>query len=381
MLADFPLLANSAESRLPLTMRRVLVSLFVLAPSLLLTTFLFCPPLAAQRRPGTVPFPDDDLGLSPSRGRSFTISGSVSDADTHAPIAGARVDLQALSGGTLASEFTGNNGSFAFTNVRSGSYQLIFEQSAYQDAHETVEVEGPVFGMNILLRKLSGGAGAGGPTVSVRELSMPEKARDAMAKGLNLLYQKADYPGSIKQFQRAIAAYPDYYEAYAQMGLAYMNMKNAAESEKALRKSIEMSQGKYADALFLLAALFSGSNRYADAEPLARKAVSVDPNSWHAQSELAHALLRLERADEAEQYAQAAVKLQPENPNLRLLLADVHISLRNAPALLDDLNAYLKLAPNGPSAAQVRERRDQLQQQLQKSQASPAAPSGAQANP
>ena len=362
-------------------MRRVSGLLFTLAPLLLLAGILLCPPLAAQRRPGAIPFPDDDVGLSPSHGHSFTISGSVSDAETHARIVGVRVDLQALSGGTLASEFTGNNGSFEFTNVRGGSYQLTFEQSAYQDARETVEVEGPIFGLNISLRRLVGAAGSGGPTVSVRELSIPERARDAMTKGVNLLYQKADYPGSIKQFQRAIAAYPDFYEAYAQMGLAYMNMKNPAESEKALRKSIEISHGNYPDPLFLLAALFSGARRYADAEPLARKAVAVDPDSWHAQSELAHALLGLQRADEAEQCAQAAVKLQPENPMLRLLLADIHISLRNAPALLDDLNTYLKLAPNGPSAAQVRERRDQIQQGLQNSQASPAEPSDAQANP
>ena len=362
-------------------MRRVSGPLFTLAPLLLLAGSLLCPPLAAQRRPGTIPFPDDDVGLSPSHGHSFTISGSVSDAETHARIAGVRVDLQALSGGTLASEFTGSNGSFEFTNVRDGSYQLTFEQSTYQDAHETVEVEGPVFGLNVLLRKFMGGAGSGGPTVSVRELSIPEKARDAMTKGVSLLYQKADYPGSIKQFQRAIAAYPDFYEAYAQMGLAYMNMKNPAESEKALRKSIEISHGNYPDPLFLLAALFSGAHRYADAEPLARKAVAVDADSWHAQSELAQALLGLQRADEAEQCAQAAVKLQPENPTLRLLLADIHISLRNAPALLDDLNAYLKLAPNGPSAAQVREQRDRIQQRLQNSQASPADSSGAPAEP
>jgi len=369
-------------------MRRGSGPLSTLAPLLLLAGFLFCPPLAAQRRPGTVPFPDDDLGLSPSRGHSFTISGTVSDAETHARIAGVRVDLQALSGGMLGSEFTGNNGSFEFTNVRDGNYQLTFEQSAYQDARESVDVQGPVFGMNVMLRKLISGAGSGGPTVSVRQLSIPEKARDAMTKGVSLLYQKADYPGSIKQFQRAIAAYPDFYEAYAQMGLAYMNMKNSAESEKALRKSIEISQGKYADSLFILAALFTGAHRFEDAEPLARKAVSDDPNSWHAQSELAQALLGLERAGEAEQCAQAAAKLQPENPTLRLLLADIHIALRNAPALLDDLNAYLKLAPNGPSAAQVRERRDQIQQRLQSSQAppadsssAPASPSDAQANP
>src|ERR1700739_1175495 len=93
-----------------LTMRRVSGPLFTLAPLLLLAGPLLCPPLAAQRRPGTIPFPDDDVGLSPSHGHSFTISGSVSDAESHARIAGVRVDLQALSGGTLASEFTGSNG-------------------------------------------------------------------------------------------------------------------------------------------------------------------------------------------------------------------------------------------------------------------------------
>jgi Flp pilus assembly protein TadD len=365
-------------------MRRASGRISVLAPLFLFAGFLLCLPLSGQRRPepGTIPFPDDDEGLSPSHGHSFTVSGAVTDAQTHARIAGVRVDLQALAGGSLASEFTGNNGSFEFTNVRSGSYQLIFEESGYQDTRESIDVEGPVFGLNVSLRKLGAGAAApGGPTVSVRELSIPEKARAAMNKGMSLLYQKSDYPGSIKQFQRAIQAYPDFYEAYAQIGVAYMKMKDPAESETALRKSIEVSKGNYSDGLYLLAALFSGEKRFSDAEPLARKAVAVDPDSWHAQSELAQALLGLQRADEAEKYAETAVMLEPENPTLRLLLADVHIALRNARALLDDLNAYLKLAPNGPSAEQARQQRDRIQQHLQNTQAAPADSSGPQSNP
>jgi tetratricopeptide (TPR) repeat protein len=202
-----------------------------------------------------------------------------------------------------------------------------------------------------------------------------------MSKGMSLLYQKADYPGSVKQFERAIQAYPNFYEAYAQMGLAYMKMKDADQSEKALRKSLALGQEHYPDALFLLAGLFVSAGRFAEAEPLARKAVEVDPNSWRAQSELAQTLLALKRADEAEKYAQAAVKLQPNNPLLPLLLADIHISLRNDPALLDDLNAYLKLAPNGPYAEQVREQREHVQLRLQNSKASPAGNSPASASP
>lgn len=354
------------------------------AIALALATFVFCLPLAAQRRsvPSPSSFPDMDGGLGSTHARAFSISGMVADSQSRAGINGVRVDLQGLAGGILATAFSSGNGNFQFNNVRPGSYEVVFDQTGYQDDRERLEVDGPVLGMTVNLKRLSSGAGASdGPTVSVRELSMPQKARDAMSKGMSLLYQKSDYPGSIKQFERAIQAYPDFYEAYAQMGMAYMRMKDVDQSEKALRKSLELSQEHYPDAFFLLAALFSGARRFAEAEPLARKAVELDPDSWHAQSQLAQVLLGLKRADDAEKYAQAAAKLRPDNPILPLLLADIHIELRNDPALLDDLNAYLKLAPNGPYAAQVRERRDQVQQRLQNSKASPAGASPASASP
>jgi tetratricopeptide (TPR) repeat protein len=283
----------------------------------------------------------------------------------------------------LATAFTTGGGNFQFNNVRPGSYELIFDQTGYQDDRERLEVDGPVLGMTVDLRRLSSGGAPGGPTVSVRELSIPQKARDAMGKGMSLLYKKSDYPGSVKQFERAIQTYPDFYEAYAQMGLAYMKMKDAGQSEKALRKSLELSQEHYPDAFSLLAALFASAGRFADAEPLARKAVELDPGSWHAQSELAQALLALKRPDEAEKYARAAAQLEPNNPILPLLLADIHIQLRNDPALLEDLNGYLKLAPNGPYAAQVRQQREQVQRRMQNSKASPAesSPATAQATP
>jgi Flp pilus assembly protein TadD len=228
----------------------------------------------------------------------------------------------------------------------------------------------------IELRGLSKGSNgaAGNPLVSKRELSIPHKAQDAMKKGVEQLYGKSDYQGSIKQFERAIQAYPDYYEAYTQMGVAYMNLKDVANSERALRKALDLSDQHYEIALFWLASLFSNGQKFAEAEPLARKAVELNANSWEANSELARALIGLGRAAEAETSARAATKLRPENANLHLLLANIHLELQNKPALLDDLNAYLKLAPTGPFAAQARQQRDEVQQELQGTQASPATP-------
>ena len=193
-----------------------------------------------------------------------------------------------------------------------------------------------------------------------------------MQKGLAKLNGKPDYQGSIKDFERAIQEYPDYHEAYAQMGVAYLHLGNNTNSEQALRKSLELSKNQDVDALIWLATLLSNGDKYAEAEPLARKAVDLNPNSWQANSELARALLGLNRFEEAEKNAQAAVKLRPDNPLLYLIEANIHEQLQDGPALLDDLNNYLKLAPNGPFAGQVRQQKEQVQQELGNAQGTPA---------
>jgi len=328
-------------------------------------------PLSAQRRPTANPFPDDDELGAGGYGRYFSLSGTVLDRQSGVRLDGVRVDLNSFSKGIVATTFT-TQGNFRFDNLREGSYDVSFNMTGYQDVQEHLEISGPVFGLAVSLKPLNASAPGGPPTVSVRDLSIPQKARDAMNKGMTLLHQKGDYAGSIKEFERAIKVFPNYYEAYAQIGYAYMTMKDADHSEEALRQSILVSKEHYPDAFFLLAALFSSQKRFADAEPLARKAVDLAPDSWHAQSEMAQALLGQDRPEDAEKYAQAAVKLQAENPLLWLLLADIHSDLHNDPALVEDLDTYLKLAPKGPMADRARQGRDDAKQRLQRSQASPA---------
>ena len=87
----------------------------------------------------------------------------------------------------------------------------------------------------------------------------------------------------------------------------------------------------------------------------------MDSESWQANSELARALVGLNRSAEAEKNAQKAVNLAPENPQLRLLLANIHMNVQNYPALEEDLSDYLKLAPKGEFAEQARKQRDEIQ--------------------
>jgi hypothetical protein len=346
-------------------MRRLSSFIPSLVGDLLFSCVVCSAPLAAQQSPSQ---PDSN----PMRVSTVSVNGTVWDAANREGLDGVTVELDSTSG----------NGNFHFENIFTGTYTVVVDRVGFQVVNQRVVVSnGPVYGIQIELLRIpdAGAAGNKGPgNISARELSIPGKAHDDMEKGMTLLYRKSDYQGDLKAFEKAIEEYPDYYEAYAQIGVAYMKLADAANSEKAFRKSIEVSHGQYEDAYIWLVDLFLNGQRFVDAEPLARKAVEIDSNSWQANSQLARALLELHRPSEAETSAIAAVKLKPDEANLYLVLANTHIRLKNDRALLDDLNHYLKLAPKGPFADQVRMQRDKIQQLLAAPQSSPAKPSAPQ---
>jgi Carboxypeptidase regulatory-like domain/Tetratricopeptide repeat len=355
-----------------------------------LLAFLLCScvvcfaPLAApvdaqQRTPS--PQPSPPAADTPLTG-NFTLNGMVMDADSHARLDYVKLELHATNGAIVGTVFTSSNGTFEFSNINQGEYNIFADLAGYQTTTEPVEViNSSLFGIQVELAKdddPNQPVSKGPSAVSVRELSIPRKAHDDMEKGVELLYQKSDYPGSLKAFEKAIQEYADYYEAYTQMGVAYMKLTDNVNAEKAFRKSMDVSHEQYVDAYFGLAELFLNGHRFGDAEPIARKAVELDSNSWQAQSELARALVGLHRPSEAETSAVSAVKLKPDDAMIYLVLANIHIELQKNDALLEDLNQYLKLAPYGSYAEQARVERDKIQQALALSPTAPAASSSSQ---
>src|SRR6202030_2556511 len=161
-------------------------------------------------------------------------------------------------------------------------------------------------------------------SISAHQLSVPHKAHDEFEKGMTLIYLKADYRGAIAQFQLAIRDFPTYYEAYAEEGSAYFQLQDLGHAEEALQKSIDLSAGQYADAIFSMASILTDTKRYAEAENVSRRGISVDASSWLGPFELARALTAMKKTDEAEKSAQKSRDLMPDNPPVYLLLANIH---------------------------------------------------------
>jgi tetratricopeptide (TPR) repeat protein len=328
---------------------------------LLLLLVVCSAPVAAQR--GTPPPNQPSPMTQPAR--TYSIGGTVSAAANRDRLELVKMELRATSGGIVGTIFTSSVGTFQFDNVGAGTYYLIADKAGYETVSEEVEVNtSSLYGVQIELKSTADAgtpANKGPSTTSVRDLSVPHNAHSDMEKGIALLYGKSDYQGSLKSFEKALREYPDYYEAYAQMGVAYTKLTDTANAEKSFRKSIEVSQEKYVDAYIGLAEILLKSQRFEEAEQLDRKAIEIDSNSWQALTQLARALVDLNRLPEAETNAAAAAKLKPENPTIYLVLANIHIRMQNKRALVDDLNRYLQLAPDGPFAEQARRERDEIQ--------------------
>src|SRR5262249_22276688 len=282
-----------------------------------------------------------------------SLSGRVLVEDAQRGTAEAHVDLKLISGNWTASTFADHDGSFSFAGLRFGTYLVAASAPGYAPMEETIEVDSQVDPLVLRLRRNESTASSGSAMVSVRELSIPEKARKAFRKGNQRLAAK-DSAGSIMEFPPAITVFPNYYEAYYKLGIAHLDLQQADEGETAFRKAIELSAGRYAPALSGLSLILCVEKWLVEAESLARRGVDLDPTDATGNYALASALYMTNRLPEAEKNARKAVTFKPNFAEAYLLLAQIHLQQSNASAVVEDLDAYLKLDSDSPRSAKVK---------------------------
>ncbi len=302
---------------------------------------------------------------------SSQVAGFVRDAGSHEPVVSARVDLISPKGMAGPTQFTNTNGEFHFDYIKDGDYHLTIRKTGYDDAQVSISVvAGHRSNVQVDLHAKDSGSGSNsggesGPAekISAHELAAPDKARDDYNKGKSLM-AKPDYTGAIAEFQKAIQEFPDYYEAYAKMGVAQYMAGQAVEARQSLQKSIDLSGGKYPEAMFDMADVLNDVNDYAEAEPLARREIALEEASWRGHFQLARALLGLKKYPEAERSARKCIELNGQNKGAYVVLTNIHIGMHDYPDVLEDIDAYLKLDSNSAASEQMRATRAQVAKAL-----------------
>jgi tetratricopeptide (TPR) repeat protein len=113
-----------------------------------------------------------------------------------------------------------------------------------------------------------------------------------------------------------------------------------------------------------LGILLCAQQKFSEAEPIIRKALELSPSFGPGYYTLAWALFGLNRLDEVGENAHEALIRLPTISEAHLLLAKIYASQSNLSAVLVELDAYLRLTPDGRESDQIRRVVESLKRNL-----------------
>jgi tetratricopeptide (TPR) repeat protein len=226
------------------------------------------------------------------------------------------------------------------------------------DLYNRKSADSPDVGVIVLHRI----AGVEGLSISVTSMNAPKDARKAYEHGLQSLL-KSKPNDAAKDFEKAVAIYPKYADAWVKLGKVRLEQQSIEPARAALKKAME-SDPKLVAPYVELGLLAAKDANWQDSGKYLDRAVELDPvdfpQAWYAD---AVANYNLKQYDAAEKGAREAVKLDPRhvNPRSGYLLGLVLAEKKDYTGAAAELTAYMKLAPNAPDLAQVKDQLGQIE--------------------
>lgn len=223
--------------------------------------------------------------------------------------------------------------------VVTGHGERVLSEHMYLRAGQPVELRLPQ----------RGGAGRGpGGAVSLARLGhKPAKMAMKLARQADSLAEDGDLAGSVGRLERVVAADPQWFEAWNNLGSRLLKMGRYADAADAFRRAIGIDPNQAAVHSNLgLTYLFLREAKEAAKE--ARKAREMEPES--AQAAYVEALAMLQMNEKPEEAVALLRRSAAALPRARLAVAEWHCRTGELPACASELKLFLK-TPRGPNHA------------------------------
>lgn len=312
----------------------------------------------------------------PERRTSVDIQVRVTYMDDRAAGNQIRVDLLNDTGIAVEQTFTDSEGRAGFHVSSSGNYRvratgMDIEEGVSETVHiDDMDRSRMIFvhvapkSDSIASKKTPGT----GPVTSAAELRIPPDARKAFHKGLEA-WEKKDYQKAAGYFEKATAQYPQYDNAYNNLGVMYAHLNQPEKARAAFEKSVELND-KNADADRNLARLLLRDREYPRAETLLRKSLIVEPLNPVSLTLVSIAEIESGNVDGALQDARKVHELPHDGYALSHFVAGQALErkhqLQEAGA---EYQTYLRENPNGPEAPLVQKALARLSAPIQQGNA------------
>jgi len=303
----------------------------------------------------------------------------VRDRLSEEQLAQVQVQLIRFPNGVVGEQFTGPDGSVQFSNLSVGTFTVRASCHGYEPGEAQIDLRNSDRSLQsveiALMPRRHDESGAPNGVVAAEVLKIPGNARKEFERGSRLLNEKKDFRRSIAAFQRAIALYPSYADAYFLMGTAQMQAGAASDAEASLRKAIALN-AHMAAPYYPLALLLFGQQRYAEERELLLEVQKLDPTDWRWPFELARCDAQQGQWETALQYAVTASRSTNVPPKVHLLMADIYANSDRPRQAVAELELFKKLDPKSSYIERVREVLPILRQRAATSTPAPLNPAG-----
>jgi len=202
-------------------------------------------------------------------------------------------------------------------------------------------------------------------TISMTSLNAPKDARKAFEKGQAALTQ-SKFADAQKNLERAVALYPDYAQAWCDLGEALHQQSKGPAARAAWQHAIQ-ADPKYLKTYLQVARLDLEEHQMEDALATTSRALEQNPIEYPGIYFFnAVANFNLKRFDAAEKSARQAIEHDGahEIPRAESLLGTVLAYRGELREAIQHFNKYLELAPKSQDAAEVKAQIGVLERRL-----------------
>ncbi len=204
-----------------------------------------------------------------------------------------------------------------------------------------------------------------GYTYSMNSAQAPKDAKKALERGVELAGKNRLGPAR-KELERALALYPRFAEAWFELGAVFHREQRIAEAQQAYEKAMSLDS-RFLKPHLQLAMIAAAQRQWQDVLAMTERIIGLNPYEFpqaHLYSGVANYNLKDLRA--AERAVRRAIELDAPHrlPKAYHLLGVIALDLGDRAGALANLRLYLKYAPQGNDAEQVKAQVADLEAQV-----------------
>ncbi len=301
-----------------------------------------------------------------SMGRELSsLTGTVVSMGGEHPLGNVKIDLtEGATGKPVSTTYSDNAGSFSFSGIPSGAYQITATAGLVQ-VSDRIDLSATAAPVTLRIPNRQSAAdrpGSDRNTVSVAQMKIPEKARAELAKAQELS-SKGKVEDAKKHLDKALEIAPDFAEALTLR--AVMRLSNDLTGAEADLQQAIKADGNYAMAYTVLGAALNAQGKFEQALNTLNRAIALAPTAWQNFYEMAKTYDATAKYQEGLQQVQKAFSLTGELfPPMLLLRAHCLMGVHQFGDAVTDLEAFLKKDSSGANADTARQLLAEAQQRM-----------------